>query len=635
MGVLAVIPAVLFFLQKRKTDPGEVLIEEDYISPTAEAMNVYFGSQTGTAESFAQIIAAEGHRHGFHLNVVDLQDFNAEELLAKGKAIFLMATYGDGEPTDNAMEFSKWLDNESGELNSDHLASLQFAVFGLGNKQYEHYNFMGKSTDKRLEKLGAQRIFQYGEGDDDANLEEDFEAWREKMWVSLVLTFGGKGGMEGMEKVASVPFSVKMLTAEEAAKAKPTAETTAASSSKFYWHGHKTYVAVNRELRANMPGVGSTRHIEIDLDGSGVSYQTADNLAVLPLNDAAAAEKLCVHLGYDPDAIFTLEYKGDTKPVFPTPCTVREAFLRFMDIMSVPRRSLLEQLTPYVVDEVERGLMHRMSSKDGRDEYHREVEDAGRSLAGLIMETFLSINIPLEHLLHIVPRLHPRYYTISSSSSVFPSSVHITVAVLEQEKTQGRVYRGICSSFLSKLEPNGGALSDGAHKGPQCHVFVRESTFRLPSDTTVPIVMIGPGTGVAPMRALLQERAWQKAQGSKVGHNVLYFGCRSRDQDYIYKDELETYKADGTLDTLRLAFSREGPSKVYVQHLLRQDAAEVWRLIRDGAYVYVCGGTRMGTDVHTELTRITQDLGSMRVEESKEFIKSLHNTGRYVQELWS
>ncbi|CAM9638921.1 unnamed protein product, partial [Ascophyllum nodosum] len=209
------------------------------------------------------------------------------------------------------------------------------------------------------------------------------------------------------------------------------------------------------------------------------------------------------------------------------------------------------------------------------------------------MEAFSSISIPLEHFLHIVPHIRPRYYTISSSSSVFPSSVHITVAVLEQEKTQRRVYRGICSSFLSKLVPNGGVLSDGAHKGPQCRVFVRESKFRLPADTTVPIVMIGPGTGVAPMRALLQERAWQKAQGSKVGRNVLYFGCRRRDQDYIYKVELEGYKADGTLDTLRLAFSREGPSKVYVQHLLREDAAEVWRLIRGGAYVYVCGGTRM------------------------------------------
>ena len=137
------------------------------------------------------------------------------------------------------------------------------------------------------------------------------------------------------------------------------------------------------------------------------------------------------------------------------------------------------------------------------------------------------------------------------------------------------------------------------------------------------------------MRALLQERAWQKAQGLNMGRNLLYFGCRSRSQDYIYKDELEAYQADGTLDSLRLAFSREGASKVYVQHLLREDAAEIWDLLEGGAHVYVCGGTHMGTDVHSELNHIAQSRGLMGVEESKEYTKKLHDAGRYVQELWS
>ena len=164
--------------------------------------------------------------------------------------------------------------------------------------------------------------------------------------------------------------------------------------------------------------------------------------------------------------------------------------------------------------------------------------------------------------------------------------------------SQGRIYNGVCSSFLSQTvahrELEGAApISEGS----KCRVFVRESTFRLPPDAATPILMIGPGTGVAPMRAMLQERAWQKTQGADVGSNVLYFGCKNRDQDFIYKEDLEAFKADGTLDKLRLAFSREGPSKVYVQHLLREDAAEVWDLLQRGAYVYVCGGTHMGTDL--------------------------------------
>eukprot|EP00903_Cladosiphon_okamuranus_P017375 g16006.t1 len=638
LSLLAVVPPALFILRKRKPGPVQPpFAEEEEVAPGGSAINVYFGSQTGTAESFAQIIAAEGRRNGFEINVVDLEEFSASELLATGKAIFLMATYGDGEPTDNAGEFTTWLKNESGELQSDYLATVEYTVFGLGNKQYEHYNMMGKTTNSGMQKLGAQQMFEYGEGDDDAQLEEDFEAWKEKMWMALVLRFGGKGGVEGLEKAEHLPFTIKMLTKSEAAGHPAIGETAAASSSKFYWQGCDASVVVNRELRANSPGVGSTRHVEIDLDGTGISYNTADNLAVLPLNDSTTAEKLCAQLGYDPDSIFTLEHDGSHKPVFPTPCTVREAFMRFMDIMAVPRRSLLEQLTPYVEDHAEREAMHLLSSKEGKEAYHREVEEPGWTLADLLLERFSSLSMPLDHFLHIVPHLHPRYYTISSSSSVSPSRVHITVALLEQERSQGRVYRGVCSSFLSSLKPGDvGTPANGViGKGAQCRVFVRESTFRLPADPSTPIIMIGPGTGVAPMRALLQERAWQKTQGLSVGRNVLYFGCRCRSQDYIYKDELEAYQADGTLDSLRLAFSRESSSKVYVQHLLREDAAEIWDLLEVGAYVYVCGGTRMGTDVHNELNNIAQSRGLMGVDESKEYTKRLHNSGRYVQELWS
>ncbi|CAM9097253.1 unnamed protein product, partial [Ectocarpus fasciculatus] len=329
VGLLALVPGFLFLRTERK--PDEADIEEEEEAAPDDTINVYFGSQTGTAESFAQIIAAEGRRHGFHVNVVDLEEFSASDLLEKRKAIFLMATYGDGEPTDNASEFTTWLKNESGELESDYLATVEFTVFGLGNTQYEHYNMMGKSTNEGMEKLGAQRMFEYGEGDDDNQLEEDFEAWRERMWMALVVRFGGMGGVDGVDKAVDLPFSVKMLTAAEAARHSGVSETAAASSSKFYWHGCDAPVVVNRELRGQTPGVGSTRHVEIDLQGTNVAYHTADNLAVLPLNDATTAEKLCAQLGYDPDSFFTLEHEDNHKPVFPTPCTVRDAFLRFMD----------------------------------------------------------------------------------------------------------------------------------------------------------------------------------------------------------------------------------------------------------------------------------------------------------------
>lgn len=608
---------------------------------------IYFGSQTGTAEAYAQIVAAEGLGHGFNTEVVDLEEFSAKVMLAKGKAVFIMATYGRGDATDNAHFFYNWVSNENGSLPDDYLNALSFCVFGLGNAQYEHYNFVGRTTDKNLNKIGGQRMHVYGEGDDNSYLEEDFEAWKEGLWKAMVVKFGGKVHADGVDKAAaiSIPFSVKMISKDEAATICPTAESEAACSTRFHWHAVDAVAVANRELRANGGAFGSTRHIEIDLGGTGATYHTADNLAVLPLNDAVVVDRLCAQLSYDPESYFTLEHDASHKPVFPTPCTVRDALSRFMDIMSVPRRCLLEQLVPYIVDPAEWEIMHRLSSKEGREEYHRVVDEPGWTLAGLILERFSSLKIPLQHFLHIVPNLHPRYYTISSSSAVSPSRVHITVAVLEQEKSEGKVYHGVCSTFLSKLvrpSINGemGRLSVHKMTGASgqeslCRIFVRASTFRLPVDPAIPIIMIGPGTGVAPMRALLQERVWQKSQGQKVGYNWLYFGCRRRDEDFIYRDELEAYEADGTLDRLRMAFSREKASKVYVQHLLRQDAAELWELFRERAYVYVCGATHMGTEVRSELARIVQDEGSISSEKAEEFLHSLRTDGRYVEELWS
>lgn len=641
----AFVVPLLFALRSRRSGATACTTDETCLEKfPGGPLTVYFGSQTGTAECYAQIVVAEGIAHGFKAEVVDLEEFDADVMLKSGKAIFLMATYGRGNPTDNAQKFFHWAGNHEGLLPDDYLSSLSYSVFGLGNTQYEHYNLAGRTTDKMLEALGANRVHVYGEGDDDADIEETFEDWKASLWEVLVKKFGGTVNVDGVEKAAatSIPFSLRFLSAEEAVATPPTCESQAACSTQFHWHAVNASVVVNRELR--VAGVGSTRHIEIDLAASGETYRTADNLAVLPLNDRVLADRLCVHLGYDPDSVFTLDHDDSHRPVFPTPCTVRNAFLRFMDIASVPRRTVLEQLVPYVVDPTESELMHKLSSHDGREEYRHLVCERGETLAELLLESFSSISIPLEHFLCIVPHLHPRYYTISSSSSISPTRAHITVAVLQQEKQQGYIYNGICSTFLSKLKPP--SDMDGTDEpcttystsntvANRCRVFVRESTFRLPTDSAVPILMIGPGTGVAPMRALLQERKWQKTQGLKVGPTWLYFGCRRRDEDYIYQDELEAYEADGTMDRLRLAFSREGTSKVYVQHLLRQDAQEVWELLGTGAHVYVCGGTHMGTEVHDELTRIAQEGGAMSAEQARKYTHDLQDSGRYVEELWS
>jgi len=269
-----------------------------------------------------------------------------------------------------------------------------------------------------------------------------------------------------------------------------------------------------------------------------------------------------------------------------------------------------------------------LCSKEGKEEYEKFVLHGTKSLFEMITIHFPSIKMPLNKFIQLVPRLQPRYYTISSSSSVYPNNIHATVAVVVDELSDERVHRGVCSTHLAHLQV-----------GQKCRIFVRPSTFRLPQNTEKPVLMIGPGTGIAPMRALLQERRYQReVLKQNVGPNVLYFGCRERALDFIYEEELLQFTKDGTLTDLQLAFSRDQAQKVYVQHLLAKDlnAERFWNhLDKDGGYIYVCGATNMGADVLTTIQNIIQAKGNMSNEQAREYITALQQQGRYIQELWA
>lgn len=239
-----------------------------------------------------------------------------------------------------------------------------------------------------------------------------------------------------------------------------------------------------------------------------------------------------------------------------------------------------------------------------------------------------------------MPHQQARAYTISSSSLASPSSVHCTMTVLDEEKpaappaisallgsSASRRLQGVCTNHILRLTP-----------GSAVRAVIKPSTFRLPSDVSKPIIMIGPGTGIAPMRAFLQERSLQRKQlgESAVGPSTLFFGCRKSGEDYIYREELEGYQRDGTLTALHLAFSRDGPQKVYVQHRIAEQADALWQQISAaGAYIYVCGATTMGHDVGAALEAIFQSKGGLTQAEAKKMMAALQDSGRYCAELWS
>jgi NADPH-ferrihemoprotein reductase len=616
-------------------------------------LSIYFASQTGTAETYANQLVREGADHGFLVHVIDLEDIDVDSLLSeerrddeKSKAVFLCSTYGEGEPTDNSAAFVMELKSRTGLTMGNEeekkeempvvepcLAGLDYCAFGLGNTQYEHYNAMGKFFDSTMELLGGSRVAPMGLGDDDNDLEADFENWKDTvLWPTMKKRYIKAGAVVVHKETSGLPdtqYQVEYVKSGSSGNSKELAHDEIHNSSRHFFTSVDCPVSVNRELRSSADP-GSTVHVEIDVSkAKGLSYHTADNLGVLPVNSNNIVDSVAKSLKYDLDAVFNVTASTHSEwhgAPFPMPITIRECLARYCDLTSAPRRSELKLLAAYAKDPMDKKALLRMSSKDGKSEYREKIMDAHVGLADLFL-LCPSIEAPLEHFLAFCPRMLPRYYTISSSSSVYPKSVHLTVSLTETQKKDGSVFKGVCSGHLAGVAAGKSTV----------RVFVRESTFRLPKDSTKPVLMVGPGTGVAPMRALLQERAYERDVLKKsVGTNVLYFGCKKASLDYLYEDEMAKYQADGVLNKLHLAFSREKAEKVYVQHLLAKNADETWELVsNDGAYIYVCGGVKMGGDVSEALRRICVSHGKMSTDAAKKYMDKLASEGRYVQELWA
>ena len=618
-------PSVFLFLQKY---PGGQI-------------TVYYATQTGTAESFAQQLEREASEHGFFVHVKDMEDADADSFVEEKdrdsgtfRVILLASTYGEGEPPDNAATFVQSLkEMMADETNAgSQMNGLDFCVFGLGNRQYEHFNAMGVFFDDALEKLGGNRIMDLGLGDDDNDLEGDFDMWRDKLWGRLKSHYMKDADLFHAPTAAMNVLPECQYIVEYHEKGTPQKDMPLESvhgSSKHYFTSFDCPVTTVRELRSPEDG-GSTVHVEIDISKTkDLVYHTADNLGVLPLNQPSIVESVAKALGYDLDAVFSIKaapgHEWHGAP-FPMPITIRECLTRYLDLTSAPRRSDLKLLAQYAKDPVDRKALARLSSKEGKAEYREKILDCFVGMVDLL-KLCPSLTIPLDHLISICHILLPRFYTISSSSSVFPRAVHITVSVTQDNRKDGSLFNGVCSTYLASLKPGIDSV----------RIFNRPSTFRLPKDPSRPVIMIGPGTGVAPMRALLQERNYQKSKEKlAVGKNILYFGCKRESLDFIYADELKAFHNEGCIDRLYLAFSREHGEKVYVQHLLSKNSKETWNLIdSEKASIYVCGGVKMGHDVTETLKEILSTEGQMSFDNAKDYLAKLAIDGRFVQELWA
>jgi len=291
-------------------------------------------------------------------------------------------------------------------------------------------------------------------------------------------------------------------------------------------------------------------------------------------------------------------------------------------------------MADYCTDEEERNFLLSMTStkEESRKKYLEWIVGDRRSVLDILIDC-PSCRPPLDHLLELMPRLQARYYSISSSPKDNPDTISVTAVVVSYTSRIGRNVKGVATTYLAEKQV---PEDDDPEKRMKVPIFVRKSQLRLPHKPQTPVIMIGPGTGLAPFRGFIQDRYHQKKNGKEVGPTILYFGCRRRQEDFIYKEELEPWLADGTLTELHVAFSRDQAQKVYVQMLLKENKKSTWKLLQQGAHIYVCGDARnMARDVQETFIEIAAEEGAMTREEATAYVKRLESQKRYQADVWS
>ncbi len=536
----------------------------------AVPVTILFGSQTGNAEALAKKMLKLLKKGNFEPEVADMADFDRARLPKIENLLLITSTYGDGEPPDNAADFHGWL------LNGDapRLEGVNYSVLALGDTSYPDFCKCGIEFDMRLESLGAKRLFP--RVDSDVDFDVPFAEW-------------SSGVMAVLAPAGGAP-------AEETSVADP-AEAGYSKKNPFPSR-------VLRNFNLNRGGDKETHHVEISLEGSGLEYEVGDALGVYPQNPPEVVDEIIANLPFRPSSVPLPE--GGEAPL-------REALISHYDIGTI-NKTLIQKWQERSGSPFLRSLVEA-DDKKAFDNF-----SWGRDLIDLVIDHPADF-ADAEDFVSILKKLQPRLYSIASSPKAHPGEVHLCVGIVRYT-SHGRKRGGICSTYLS----------DRLDAASEPGVFVHTNkAFRLPENGDTPVIMVGPGTGIAPFRAFLEER---KATGAK-GRNWVFFGNPHRATDFLYEDEFTAFLQEGTLQRLDLAWSRDQKEKLYVQHLMLQNGAELWSWLQDGAAFYVCGdASRMAKDVDQALLGVVGEHGKMSAEDAAAFVAQLKKDKRYLRDVY-
>ena len=550
------------------------LTTQNVVKPT---LTILFGSQTGNAKGVAKSLAAKASAEGLDVELKSMGEIKPKAIKNITHLLIVASTNGEGEAPDDAIALHEFLSSKK----APKLDHLYYSVLALGDTSYEFFCQTGKDFDLNLEKLGAKRIAP--RVDCDVDYDEDAN-----LWSTTVIT-----------------------QAKEMLETESTANNVVALSSAINTESQYTKQSpYSAELLVSQKITGrdsakDVRHVEIDLSDSGLTYQPGDALGVWFENSTSLVDEL----------IATLEFDADDKvAVAEESLTIVEALTHKFEIT----QTSINFIEFWANKSQAADLIALLDDKAALREYaaNHQVVDVVKS-AHLATEDKLGAQEFIDALRKITPRL----YSIASAQSEVEEEVHLTVGLVEYQAGEA-----------SRQGGASGFLANGIEEGGEVKVFVEHNdNFRLPADNNTPVIMIGPGTGVAPFRAFMQEREATEAEGD----NWLFFGDQTFTQDFLYQVEWQNYLKSGLLTKIDLAFSRDQADKIYVQDRLRENAAEVFSWLQRGAHIYVCGDmSRMAKDVETALIDIIANQGKLSEEEASAYLKDLRNAKRYQKDVY-
>ncbi|WP_141502927.1 assimilatory sulfite reductase (NADPH) flavoprotein subunit [Paenibacillus luteus] len=548
----------------------------------SKEVTILFGSQTGNCQRLATGFGRKLEEQGFQVTLAAMNKFKTNGLKKVENLLLVVSTHGEGEPPDNARAFHEFLYSK----RAPQLENLHFSVLALGDTSYEFFCQTGKDFDKRLEELGGKRLSP--RVDCDLDYDEPVASWSAQVLNSL----GNRvNAVSGAALAAAATDLANDIAAEQSAYSR---------TNPF-----RAEVLAN----LNLNGRGSdreTRHLELSLEGSNLQYEPGDSLGIYPENHPALVDAIIQEFGWNPEEIVPINKNGEQG-------SLREALLKHYEITALTK-PLLTQAAEL---SLHAGLRELIAP--GKEQELKSYIN-GRDLLDLVQD-FAPWQASASSLVAILRKLPARLYSIASSFKANEDEVHLTIRAVRYE-SHGRDRYGVCSIHCAERVQPGDSLPIYIQQNPN---------FKLPANPETPIIMVGPGTGVAPFRAFLEEREELGAEGK----SWLFYGDRHFVTDFLYQTDWQRMLKDGVLTKLDVAFSRDTEEKVYVQHRLLEKSRELFAWLQEGAYVYICGDEKhMAHDVHTALLTVIEQEGGLSTEEAAAYLENLQQEQRYQRDVY-